>query len=169
MKISSSMSGGQLHGGDVFPFAPRLFSSSSTHVCSLMTRRLRVRFVSAKCQFPFDLTSVRTTATVSSSQLMSCHRKPRYSLGRRECKRKNRTEVSFQCSLREHPRLLRVQQSEGTVSPSLCGQTCGHVTDALKWSSGTVCKIVVGPRGRFSNFSAFWGGATSDGPFGLLV
>ena len=43
------------------------------YVCSLMTPRLRVRFVSAKCQFPLDLTSVRTTGTVSRSQLMSCH------------------------------------------------------------------------------------------------
>jgi len=36
-------------------------------VCTWMTRRRRVRFVSAKSQFPFDLPSVRTTTSLGSA------------------------------------------------------------------------------------------------------
>jgi hypothetical protein len=49
---------------------------------SLITRRLRARFVSAKRQLPRTFSSVRATLTVPRSQLMSCQFKARYSLGR---------------------------------------------------------------------------------------
>src|SRR6185437_9503579 len=55
---------------------------SRTHVCSLITRRLRLRFTSSKTHSPSTLCRVRTTLAVPFCQLMSGHDKARYSLGR---------------------------------------------------------------------------------------
>ena len=81
MKTSSSMSGRLLRVRWVV-LATQILKSSSTHACSLMMRRLRVRFVSAKRQFPADLSEVRTTLTVPRSQSMSCHFKREVFAGR---------------------------------------------------------------------------------------
>jgi hypothetical protein len=55
---------------------------SAIQLCSLIGRRLRERFVSAKHHLPFNLRRLRTTETVCRGQSMSCHFKPKYSLGR---------------------------------------------------------------------------------------
>src|SRR6266550_4852799 len=60
----------------------KLWRISATQLCSLIGRRLRERFVSAKHHLPFNLRRLRTTETVCRGQSMSCHLKPKYSLGR---------------------------------------------------------------------------------------
>ena len=57
-------------------------SRSSTHICSLTTRRLRSRFVFEKVHCPSFFCRARTTLMVPRSQSMSRQQRARYSLGR---------------------------------------------------------------------------------------
>jgi hypothetical protein len=82
VKTRSDASGQVSRAGFGSLFEYRSCRSSNTHPCSLIARRLRFRFVSAKRQPPLILSSVRAMLTVPRSQLMSCHFKARYSLGR---------------------------------------------------------------------------------------
>src|ERR1700722_6191017 len=71
------------HAASASPTPPFSFRSrSSTHICSLTTRRLRTCFVSAKVHWPSFLWRVRTTLMVPRSQSMSRQQRARYSLGR---------------------------------------------------------------------------------------
>jgi hypothetical protein len=57
-------------------------SKATIQRCNLIGRRLRERFVSQKHHLPSSLRRLRTTLTVSRAQSMSCHLRPKYSLGR---------------------------------------------------------------------------------------
>src|SRR5260370_8639474 len=67
------------HAASVSPTPPFNFRSrSSTHICSLTTRRLRTRFVSPKVHWPSFLWRVRRNLCVPQSHPLPLHHTARH-------------------------------------------------------------------------------------------
>jgi hypothetical protein len=79
LKIKSRASG---HKSCALSLVCRSRRRETIQLCNLIGRRLLERLVSEKHHFPFSLRILRTMLTVCRAQSMSCHLRPKYSLGR---------------------------------------------------------------------------------------